>query len=97
MAGYAGDLSASEAWDMLGREPGAVLVDVRTRAEWQFVGTPDLDRLGKKAALVSWQNYPGMERDAGFVDAVEAAGVPKDAPVLLICRSGGRSRRRRSP
>lgn len=92
MAGYAGDLSAREAWELLEREKDAILVDVRTRPEWQFVGVPDLERLGKQVAFVSWQNYPGMERNAEFVAQVQAVGARQDAPVLFICRSGGRSR-----
>lgn len=92
MADYAGDLSVNEAWEMLGQEAGAVLVDVRTRPEWQFVGVPDLGRVGKKTVFVSWQNYPGMDRNSQFVDAVKSAGVSPDAPILFICRSGGRSR-----
>src|SRR5690606_19047373 len=41
MSAYAGDLTPQEAWDLLLSEPGAVLVDVRTEAEWRFVGVPD--------------------------------------------------------
>ena len=77
---------------MLGREGEAVLVDVRTRPEWQFVGVPDLDRLGKRPLFISWQNYPGMERNDAFVAQVTGAGVGPDAPLLFLCRSGGRSR-----
>ena len=36
--GYAGDLTPREAWELLGSEPDAVLVDCRTRAEWSYVG-----------------------------------------------------------
>ena len=39
---YAGDISPKQAWDMLTQEKTAVLVDVRTRPEWSFVGIPDL-------------------------------------------------------
>lgn len=92
MPDYAGDLSARDAWEMLGREGEAVLVDVRTRPEWQFVGVPDLDRLGKRPLFISWQIYPGMERNDGFAAQVKGAGVGPDTPLLFLCRSGGRSR-----
>ncbi|MGE0096622.1 MAG: rhodanese-like domain-containing protein, partial [Alphaproteobacteria bacterium] len=36
---------------MLARDPNSVLVDVRSQAEWSFVGVPDLSSLGKKVAL----------------------------------------------
>lgn len=91
-ASYAGDVSPQDAWRMLAEDPGAVLVDVRTRPEWMFVGIPDLSPLGKRPTLASWQVFPAMEVDAGFVDGLAKAGVAKDHPVLFICRSGGRSR-----
>ena len=91
-SGYAGDLSSREAWEVLEREPNAALVDVRTKAEWGFVGVPDLSGLGKQAVLVCWQDYPTMQVNPNFVEAVAAAGVAKEAPVLLLCRSGQRSR-----
>src|SRR3712207_8881126 len=37
-----GDLTPDETFALLQRDPRAVLVDVRTRAEWAYVGTPDL-------------------------------------------------------
>ena len=43
---YAGDVGAAEAWDMLKSNANAQLVDVRTVAEWNFVGLPDLAALG---------------------------------------------------
>ena len=41
--GYAGDLSPKESWDLLSKEAEGQLVDVRTEAEWNFVGVPDLE------------------------------------------------------
>ena len=46
--GYAGDVDCTEAWDILNRDTAAVLVDVRTVPEWEFVGIPDLGSIGKK-------------------------------------------------
>jgi len=87
---YAGDLSPREAWDLLAQEAQAVLVDVRTQPEWAFVGVPDLGVLGREAMFVSWQDYPSMAHNAGFAEAL--AALPKDGPVLFLCRSGARSR-----
>src|SRR3546814_20753466 len=90
--GYAGDLRPAEAWALLEKEPKAVLVDVRTAPEWGFVGVPRLDGIGKEALCISWQAYPTMARNENFVAEVEAKGIGKDQPVLLLCRSGARSR-----
>lgn len=90
--GYAGDLRPAEAWALLENDPKAVLIDVRTAPEWGFVGVPRLDGLGKETLCISWQAYPTMARNEGFVAEVAAKGVGKDQPVLLLCRSGARSR-----
>lgn len=91
-AKLAGEIPSAEAWELLKRDPGSVLVDVRTVAEWQFVGMPDLSEIGKQVMFQSWQVYPDMAVDEGFVDKLRAAGVRPDQPVLLMCRSGQRSR-----
>ena len=89
---YAGDLNPAQAWERLQEDPGCMLVDVRTDAEWNFVGLPDLSSLGKATARVSWQVYPDMALNRDFVTEVTAQGVTQDNTVLLICRSGQRSR-----
>ncbi|MGC9954616.1 MAG: rhodanese-like domain-containing protein [Rhizomicrobium sp.] len=92
-SGYAGDLSAAEAWTLLSGDETARLVDVRTEAEWSFVGVPDLSGLGRKVHFVEWQGFPSMVQNSDFVAKTGAAlGPDKNAPVLFLCRSGGRSR-----
>lgn len=93
---YAGDLSVHEAWDLLTKNPKAQLIDVRTVAEWNFVGQPDLTRLGRIAHRIEWQSYPSMQPNPHFVaDAVETlgeAGADEATPVVFLCRTGARSR-----
>ena len=88
---YAGDISPKEAWALLAADARAALVDVRTPAEWTYVGIPDLTPLGRKAVLVPWVDFPDMQPNERFVDEVGRALKP-GAPVVLICRSGARSR-----
>ncbi len=90
--GYAGDVSPKSAWEILERETNAVLVDVRTTAEWNYVGAPDLRSLNKQPVPVQWQVYPVMQVNAGFAEALRAAGIAGDRPVLFLCRSGVRSK-----
>lgn len=94
---YAGDVSPEEAFELLQGEAGAVLIDVRTHAEWSFVGTADLTQCSKTPMLVEWQRYPTMEANETFVDEVEAAvssgagSIDKERPLIFLCRSGVRS------
>lgn len=88
---YAGDISPQTAWEILTDDPDAVLIDVRTDAEWKYVGVPDLSTLGKNPLLLSWKIFPEMEVNPNFAEQVSAAGVGQDHTVVLICRSGQRS------
>jgi len=92
---YSGDISASETWRRLEETRDATLIDVRTRAEWSFVGIPDLSSLGKEVILLEWQSYPGMEVNPDFVALLEGElarrGADIEAPLYFICRSGVRS------
>ena len=90
--GYAGDVTPIEAWEILKGDSSAILIDVRTDAEWGYVGLPDLSSLGKQPALISWQLFPSMAVNQDFVGEVERAMANKDAPLILLCRSGARSK-----
>ncbi|MDP6602899.1 MAG: rhodanese-like domain-containing protein [Rhodospirillales bacterium] len=89
---YAGDISATDAWKILEAETDAVLVDVRTDAEWAYVGLPDLAGIGKQPLLIPWQLFPNMAENADFARIMEESGTRRDAAHLFICRSGQRSR-----
>jgi len=87
---YAGDITPQESWKILSDNPDAVLVDVRTQAEWNWVGVPELSPLGREVVFVQWNTASG--RNENFVDDLIAAGVtPGDRPVIFLCRSGNRS------
>lgn len=89
--GYAGDITAVEAWELLAKKADAVLVDVRTTQEWEQIGLPDLSGLGKVVQRLSWMFLPSGERNSQFISEFSRLQVAKDTPVLLLCRSGGRS------
>ena len=81
---YAGALLPTEAQTLLQNLPGAVMVDVRTRAELEWVG-----RVPGSLAT-EWNRWPGSERNPNFIAELESL-VGKNAPVMFLCRSGGRS------
>lgn len=82
---YFGALTPSEAHALLTQMPDAKLVDVRTRAEWEYVGrVPD-------SVLVEWNLYPDGARNPGFLAHLQREAPNTDAPLLFLCRSGVRS------
>lgn len=92
---YRGDASPEEAWEVLSSEAGAALIDVRTAAEWTFVGVPDLSGIDAPFLRIEWQTYPSMQVDPGFTtrldEALTAAGSGPDSALFFLCRSGARS------
>jgi rhodanese-related sulfurtransferase len=95
-AGYAGDLLAIDAYALLKGDSTSVLIDVRTQAEWAYVGTPDIQALRKTPLFLEWQSYPSMAVDANFTARLEAllqsGRVERGASLVFLCRSGARSR-----
>ncbi len=81
---YAGALLPKEAAQLLTLLPHARLVDVRTKAEWDWVGrVPD-------ALEIEWQSYPGGVPNTLFLDTLKAS-VSTDNMLFFMCRSGARS------
>lgn len=79
---YSGALLPKEAHTLM--EAGAKLVDVRTKAELEWVGRVP------GAVAVEWNAWPGGTPNTEFIAQLEAQ-ASKDAPVMFLCRSGGRS------
>lgn len=88
---YAGDVDPLSSYAALQADEHAVLVDVRTAAEWSYVGVPDLTQIGKRPILVEWQRFPNGALNEVFLEQLREAGVGKGAPVYFLCRSGVRS------
>jgi rhodanese-related sulfurtransferase len=82
---YEGALTPAEAHEVLQATPDARIVDVRTRAELDWVGRIP------GAVEVELLTWPGSRPNPDFVQQLEQQVDDKDAPVLFICRSGGRS------
>ncbi len=85
------DVTPRQVWEELMSNPEAALCDVRTNAEWSFVGVPDLSQTGKQPILIQWQIYPTMQPNTGFIQALAAAHVTPTDPIYFLCRSGARS------
>ena len=79
------NLEPQQAWDLLQQNTDAILVDVRTKVEHAFVGHP----LG--AIHIAWKEAPDWQVNPKFVAEVEKLVPDKNAPILLLCRSGQRS------
>ncbi|MBT8459853.1 MAG: rhodanese-like domain-containing protein [Boseongicola sp.] len=89
-----GEVSPDVAWRILEEDSSALLIDVRTRAEWGFVGVPELSEVGQSTIFVEWVSFPNMSANPQFVaEVMEAIGDRTPSKLLFICRSGVRSLR----
>lgn len=92
------EIGPADAWEVLSSNPSARMVDVRTKAEWSFVGLPDLSSTGKRVWTVEWVGFPSMAPNPRFLqELTELASADPDLggsmpeTLLFICRSGARS------
>ncbi len=81
---YSGALTPQEAYEILQKTPHAKLIDVRTTAELELVGKIP------GATHIEWAFYPGMVANPDFAAHLEMQ-VDKEALVIFMCRTGGRS------
>ncbi len=84
------DITQTESWELLGNEPDAVLIDVRTDGEWDGIGIADVSSLEREMRLVQWITQPGSVPNDNFL-AEASDGLALDTPIVLLCRSGVRS------
>ena len=85
------NVSPVAVYETLKSDKMARLVDVRTDAEWAFVGLPDLSATGQDPVLIPWQMYPTMQVNGGFVEHLRKAGLTPEHKIYFLCRSGVRS------
>jgi len=78
-------LSPQQAWELLQQNSKAVLIDVRTKVEYAFVGHP------KGAFHIPWKEAPDWQLNPQFIEDVKKTVPDSEAPILLLCRSGHRS------
>lgn len=80
---YGGALLPQEAYELM-QMPEAKLVDVRTQAEWDYVGRIP------GSVQIEWQTYPGSRPNPNFLNELQAQ-ADKQTVVMFLCRSGARS------
>ncbi len=85
------DVAPQQTWQALAANPDAQLVDVRTDAEWAYVGLPELSDLNKRVLLIAWQAFPTGEVNRQFLQQLGARGLTPAHEIYFICRSGARS------
>ena len=77
-------IKSSDIKEFISNNPKTVLLDVRTKDEWNTVGKPDTKDLGIKSFFIT------ISKDPSFLDNVKQS-IDKKDQVLVMCAAGGRS------
>ena len=85
-------IPTKEIKDYIKNNPKSVLLDVRTKEEWDEIGKPDGDKIGLKTYFLSSQ-FQGRVINENFVEEFKNLNIEKDCQILILCGSGNRSQR----
>jgi len=90
------EMMSSDVWSSLKENPASQLIDVRTTAEWSYVGVPDLSSLNREVLFLEWARFPDMAKNPEFVDRlvgfIEEHNLVAKGDLFFLCRSGVRSK-----
>ena len=86
-----GMVNSKQAWEALTENSQSVFIDVRTKAEWAFVGIPVLSKINKNPLFIEWREFPDMNVNEDFVNKVKSVVTDLKTPIYFICKGGGRS------
>ena len=78
--------------DFIKEKPKSILLDVRTKEEWDQIGKPDGDKIGIKTYFLSSQ-FQGRIINENFVKEFEDLKIDKNSEIFVMCGSGNRSQR----
>ena len=90
-----GEVYPTECYQRLCDSANAIILDVRTKPEVQFVGVVDISDTKAQQVFIEWQSYPIMQVNENFLNEMEVAllnlELSKDAEIYCLCRTGVRS------
>ena len=84
-------LAAKDIKSYLMAESNSVLLDVRTKEEWEMIGKPEGEKIGLKTYFLSIQFGNKRIFNENFIQEFKNLAINKDKNILILCRSGARS------
>ena len=84
-------LAAKDIRSYLMAESNSVLLDVRTKEEWETIGKPEGEKIGLKTYFLSIQFGNKRIFNENFIQEFKNLAINKDKNILILCRSGVRS------
>ena len=84
-------LAAKDIRSYLMAESNSVLLDVRTKEEWETIGKPEGEKIGLKTYFLSIQFGNKRIFNENFIQEFKNLAINTDKNILILCRSGARS------
>ena len=84
-------IRSKEIKEYLKKNPKCILLDVRTKEEWDTIGKPDGEKIGLKTYFLSIQSGDERIFNENFIQEFKNLNIGQDHEILNMCRSGGRS------
>ena len=84
-------IPSQEIKEYLKNNPKCVLLDVRTKEEWDTIGKPNGEKIGLKTYFLSIQFGDERIFNENFIQEFKNLNIGQDHEILTMCRSGGRS------
>ena len=84
------ELLTKDIQQFIKQNPNSVLIDVRSKEEWENVGKPDGNKINLETYFLSIKNIQG-EININFVEEFENLKIDKKKEILVMCKSGARS------
>jgi len=84
-------IPSKEITDYLKKNPKCVLLDVRTKEEWDMIGKPNGEKIGLKTHFLSIQFGDERIFNENFIQEFKNLAINQDKNILILCRSGARS------
>ena len=72
------------------QHPSSILIDVRSKDEWENIGKPDGDKINLETHFLSIKNIKG-EINKNFIEEFKNLKIDKEKEILVMCKAGSRS------
>tara|TARA_B100000965_G_C19086945_1_gene538830 strand:+ start:83 stop:460 length:378 start_codon:yes stop_codon:yes gene_type:complete len=84
------ELFTKDLQQFINQNPNSILIDVRSKEEWENVGKPDGNKINLETYFLSIKNIQG-EINQNFIEEFKNLKIDKKKEILVLCKAGGRS------
>ena len=84
------ELLTKDIKQFIKQNPNSVLIDVRSKDEWENVGKPNGNKIDLEIYFLSIKSIKG-EINQNFIEEFKNLKIDRGKEILVMCKSGSRS------